>query len=244
MGKAAIFAYGLLSYAAFVIATLWGIAFLGNFGLALTADAAPRAPWRLAVAIDTVLLLLFAVQHSIMARPWFKARWTAIVPAAAERSTYVLLAGLLLMLLFSLWQPIAGTLWNVAGAGRVAILVIYGAGWFVAILSTFLISHTDFSGLRQVWANFTSMPAQEGAFRTPSLYKLVRHPMMLGLIVAFWATPLMTAGHLLFAAASTAYILVGTLFEERDLRVEFGSTYEAYQSQTPMLIPFVGRSRK
>jgi protein-S-isoprenylcysteine O-methyltransferase Ste14 len=233
-------AYGLLSYAIFVIAVLWAIAFLGNLWIPLTVDSAPRSGPLLAVVVDLALLGLFAAQHSVMARKGFKRWWTAIVPERIERSTYVLATSLILILLFAVWQPIAGTIWSVQGGLHTALRAIYAFGWLVAIAATFQISHLDFLGLRQVWAPLTSAVYETVGLRTPFMYRIVRHPMMLGLIIVFWSSPIMTVGHVLFSAAATAYIVFGTRLEERDLLDTFGEEYAVYRERTPMLIPFIG----
>lgn len=201
-------------------------------------DGSPRsvAP---AVAVDLMLLTLFAGQHTVMARPWFKRVWTRVVPPAAERSTFVLAASLLLALLCWLWQPIDATVWRVHGAVGAPLLALYVAGWVLAIGSTYQIDHADLFGLRQAWCGMRSRPYQPPCFVERGLYRQVRHPLMAGFIVIFWATPVMSAGHLLFAAAATAYIGVGIAFEERDLLRDLGPGYARYRSRVPALIPRV-----
>jgi len=243
MGKLVVFAVGTIAYAAFVVSFLWGMAFLGNFGIPLTIDAAPRIAPLPAAAVDLSILAVFAVQHSIMARAWFKQWWTAIVPAQVERSVYVLAAASILMALFVIWQPIGGMLWNVAGAARLPIVALYWCGWVIVVAATFQISHFDFLGLKQVWSYWTSTAYQEAGLKTPWMYALVRHPMMFGTVLVFWASPMMTVGHLIFAGAATAYIFVGMTLEERDMVAAFGEQYADYRQRTPMLIPSLKRRR-
>ncbi|HEV3152697.1 MAG TPA: NnrU family protein [Candidatus Baltobacteraceae bacterium] len=241
MNKVLMLAFGIFAYAVFLISLLWAVAFLGNFGLPLTADSPPRSGVLFAVLVDLGILALFAVQHTIMARPQFKQRWTTIVPAPIERSIFVLAASLILIFLFVAWQPIAGLIWNARGALRTAIYVLYASGWIFAIASTFQINHWDVFGLRQVLGPRTNVTHEEPGLRTPFMYRIVRHPLMLGLLIAFWSSPIMTAGHLLFSLASTVYIVAGTWFEERDLVKEFGNDYITYREHTPGLVPFPRR---
>ncbi|MGZ3497629.1 MAG: methanethiol S-methyltransferase [Vulcanimicrobiaceae bacterium] len=243
MSKLLMLGFGAFAYAVFLISLLWAVAFLGNFWLPLTADSPPRSGPLFAVLVDLGILGLFAVQHTIMARPHFKQGWTSIVPSPIERSIFVLTASLILIFLFVAWQPIAGLIWNAHGALRIAIYALYAFGWIFAIAATFQINHWDLFGLRQVLVPLTSVTHEELGLRTPFMYRIVRHPLMLGLLIAFWTSPIMTVGHLLFSLASTAYIVVGTWFEERDLVKEFGNDYITYRAQTPGLIPFP-RQRK
>ena len=191
----------------------------------------------LAVAADLALLLLFAVQHTVMARSWFKRWWTRMVPQPAERATYVLCAALALALLFGGWLPVGGVAWHASGLASDLLLALYASGWAVAVSSTFMISHTDLFGLRQAWLHRRGTGYTPPPFTQRGLYRRVRHPLMAGFVIVFWATPVMTAGHLLFAAAATGYILVGIWFEERDLRRSLGETYAAYLASVPALIP-------
>ena len=240
MGRFLAIAYGVGTYVLFLATTIYAVAFIANVPGVKTIDAPVVSAPAQAVAIDVLLLVLFAVQHSAMARSGFKRRWTQLVPPAVERSTYVLAATALMALLFWQWQPIPSVLWRVdAPAGRALLGILYGAGWVLVIASTFLLGHAEFLGLRQVFDYARRRRSATGGFRTPSLYKAVRHPLYLGFAVAFWATPVMTAGHAVFAIGSTAYILVGIFFEERDLVTQFGTTYREYQRRVPMLIPFV-----
>ena len=231
------FLYGVFCYAVFLAVFVYGIGFIGGFATPTTLDGTPTRPLAEALAIDVGFLALFAVQHSGMARPAFKRWWTRIVPEAAERSTYVLISSLLLAALFAWWQPIGGTVWETHGWARGLVLALYGLGWAVLFYSTCLIDHFDLFGLRQVWRRLGDAPYEAPKFYTPSLYKLVRHPLYVGWLMIFWSAPTMTAAHLLFAVMTTAYILVAIRLEERDLTEAFPADYPAYRSRTPMLIP-------
>jgi len=232
------FVYGSVCYLIFFGTFLYAIGFIGNFLVGRTLDGAPGTSVAYAVIMDAVLLTLFAVQHSIMARRWFKERWTRLVPQPLERSTYVLFSSLALILLFSQWQPIGGLVWSVQDpAGRVIIRSLFAFGWALVLLSTFLINHFDLFGLRQVWLYLIGRPYTAISFRTPGPYRLVRHPLYVGWLFAFWMTPTMTLAHLLFSVATTGYILLAIQFEERDLIHAHGLTYEKYRRYVPMLIP-------
>ena len=229
--------YAAAVYLFFVVMLGYAVGFFIGFGVPKGIDQGARAAVPLAVAIDLLLLLLFAVQHTVMARPWFKRRWTRIVPAPAERTTFVLCASLVLALLFWLWRPVRGTVWNLSGPRADALLAMYAAGWAVAVSSTFLISHFDLFGLRQAYLHARRASYSPPPFTERGLYRRIRHPLMAGFVVAFWSAPTMTIGHLLFAATATSYILVGIAFEERDLKLCLGQAYTSYQARVPALIP-------
>ncbi|HKI18493.1 MAG TPA: hypothetical protein VKA15_11465 [Isosphaeraceae bacterium] len=239
MNRILALAYGLLSYLVFLASFLYAIGFVGNLLVPKSIDSGVSGPPAIAFAADVLLLGLFAVPHSVMARQWFKRRWTQIIPLAVERSTYVLVSSLLLGLLFWQWLPIPSVLWDVTNPkGRFFLHVVFWVGWAIVLLSTFLISHFDLFGLRQVYLHASARPYTPLGFKYRSLYRYVRHPIMLGFLLAFWATPTMTAGHLLFAGATTAYILIALQLEERDLVGFHGEQYRAYQQQVRMLLPF------
>ncbi len=239
-----VFLFGVASYVLFLATFLYAIGFVGGFVVPTTLDGERTAPLGTALAIDALLLAVFAVQHSVMARPWFKALVTRWVPAAAERPLYVMASNLALMLLFWQWQPIGGTVWDVEGpAGRLAFHAVFALGWTVVLLATFLINHFDLFGLRQVWLFLRGVPYTHLAFGTPGLYQHIRHPLYVGWFLAFWAAPTMTAAHFLFAAGTTAYILLAIRFEERDLEALHGDDYADYRRRVPMLIPRLGATR-
>ena len=236
--KFGIFIYGIVSYALGVASLLYLICFLGNIVVPKTIDSAPVGGVAPAVLVDLILVALFAFQHSLMARPGFKERWTRIVPKAAERSTYVLLTGLVLALLCWQWQPIAGVVWNVEGAvGKGLLQALFWLGWVILFAATFMINHFDLFGLRQVYLRLKDQPYRPVPFVEVALYRFVRHPIMLGLLIGLWATPSMSVGHLLFAAATTIYIFIGIFLEEHDTRQALGEDYETYRRQTQMLVP-------
>jgi protein-S-isoprenylcysteine O-methyltransferase Ste14 len=233
-------AYGALAYTLFLGTILYAIGFVGNVLVPKSIDSgAPSAPLA-AAGVDLLLLSLFALQHSLMARPWFKRWWTRWVPASVERSTFVLCASGALLLLYWQWRPLPGPVWEVA-PGPAAQLLALGSwlGWALVFLATFMINHFELFGLQQVYLRLRGRPQPEARFKAPYLYRHVRHPIYLGFLVAFWSTPRMTLGHLLFAAATTAYILLGIWFEERDLMVQFGDTYSTYRRRVGMLLPRV-----
>jgi protein-S-isoprenylcysteine O-methyltransferase Ste14 len=222
---------------------LYAIGFVGNL-FPKSIDTGPVVPPAEALAVNLLLLSLFAVQHSMMARPAFKRWWTRIVPSQVERSTYVLASSLLLALLFWQWRPMPEVLWDVGESVAAACLwSLFVVGWVIVLISTFLIDHFDLFGLRQVYLFAKGQPHIPPQFRTPALYQVVRHPIMLGFLVAFWATPMMTWGHLLFAGVTTAYIVGGVFLEERDLRHAFGGIYEEYQRRVGMIVPWIGREK-
>lgn len=240
--RIAFFIYGTLSYLIFFGTFLYAIGFIGNFGVPTTLDGVRSGPLGIALAIDVGLLGLFAVQHSVMARKWFKDWWTRIVPKPLERSTYVLFSSLALILLFWLWRPLGGVVWSIEDpAAQFILRGLFAFGWGLVLVSTFLINHFDLFGLRQVWLYLLGRPYTALRFGTPGPYRLVRHPLYVGWLFAFWSTPTMTLAHLLFSVATTAYILIAIQLEERDLVREHGDSYEAYRRSVPMLIPFSRR---
>jgi len=238
MKKAVTLFYGVVAYLAFFATILYMIGFVGGFLVPKGIDdGIPGSP-ALAVLLNLALVLAFAVQHTIMARPAFKRWWTQYVPKPVERSTFVLASSAVLAATFWLWRPIEGTVWSVeSAAGTFVLHGLFALGWFLVFYSSFLINHFDLFGLRQVFLYFRSKSYTPVPVKVVSLYKLVRNPLMLGFLIAMWATPVMTAGHLLFTLAMTVYIFIGIQFEERTLAKELGAEYAAYRARTPMLVP-------
>ncbi|QDP20868.1 methanethiol S-methyltransferase [Bradyrhizobium cosmicum] len=248
VARLAILLYAIVSYGIFTASFLYALGFVGNYVVPKSIDTpidvgAAANPGE-AIVVNLLLMSLFAIQHSVMARASFKRWLTQFLPPACERSTYVLLSSLILLLLFWQWRPIPAPVWQVHGIAAWLLIGVHWLGWLIAFASTHMIDHFDLFGLRQAFVALrgTEMPGQ--SFKTPLLYKIVRHPLMLGFLLAFWGTPEMTAGHLLFAIANTAYILVALQFEERDLIAAFGATYQEYRRRVPMLVPrLFGRRR-
>lgn len=235
--------YGVTAYAVFLATFCYAAGFVGNLLVPKSIDlgvplGAAGEPVVVSLLVNVLLLGLFAVQHSVMARPAFKRWWTRFVPPAVERSTFVLLASAALILLFLQWRPLGAPVWDLSGSAAGAALIALSAlGWGVVLVSTFQIDHFELFGLKQVWLHLAGRSAAATQFRTPLFYRHVRHPIYLGFMLAFWSTPRMSAGHLLFAAVTSAYILVGIWFEERDLIAQFGQRYQLYRDQVGMLLP-------
>jgi protein-S-isoprenylcysteine O-methyltransferase Ste14 len=243
MGKFMAFLYGLVAYLAFAVTIVYAIGFVAGLVVPKMIDSGTVVPLTEAIVVNLLLMSLFAVQHSVMARPQFKKWWTQFVPVAVERSTFVLFSSLALLLLFWQWRPIPAVVWQVSNPQVATSLLALGLfGWLLVFISTFLINHFELFGLHQVANLLAGKPMPAVRFRTPLLYNLVRHPIYLGFIIFFWATPVMTAGHLLFAAVTTAYIFVGIALEEHDLIAVFGDEYRRYRQRVAMIVPFFGKS--
>jgi len=237
MKRTAYLVYGVLSYAIFLVCFLYAIGFVGNLWVPKSIDSAPTSGFLPALLTNLGLLAVFALQHSVMARPAFKRLWTRVVSPVVERSTYVLFSSAALAVLFFFWQPMGGVIWTVESPLAQAILyALFGFGWLTVLVSTFLINHFDLFGLRQVWLNFRNRPYTTLGFVTPGPYRWLRHPLYFGFLVAFWAAPVMTAAHLVFAVMCTAYVLIAIQLEERDLK-EALPDYARYCSEVPMLLP-------
>lgn len=241
MGKVLAFLYGLAAYILFFLTFLYAIGFVTGLVVPKAIDTGPTGPLVESLAIDALLLGIFAVQHSLMARPGFKAWWTKIVPAPVERSTYVIFSSAALALICWGWRPLPQAVWTVEGPWRDVVWALAWSGWAIVLASTFLISHFDLFGLRQVWSFANGRAAPDSGFRTPLFYKVVRHPLYVGFILAFWAAPTMSLGHLAFAVATTGYILIAIQLEERDLVAAFGETYVAYRKRVSMIVPWPPR---
>lgn len=244
MKRSLILMYGIICYLIFFVTFLYALGFVGNLIVPKAMDAEPQMNLLPALVINLVLLSIFALQHSVMARPAFKRSWTKIIPPAAERSTYTLFSSLALILLFVYWQPLGGIVWQVEHPIAKAVLWTgFAFGWLLVLIATFLINHFDLFGLRQVWIYFRGQVYKPLKFKTPGPYKFIRHPLYLGWFFAFWCTPTMTVTHLLFAVVTTAYILLAIRWEERDLVTALGEDYKVYREQVPMIVPFAKRRR-
>lgn len=236
--------YGVIAYGAFFVVFLYMIGFAGNMLVPKSIDSGAPGPIGLAILVNVALVGLFAVQHSVMARPAFKAWWTQFVPKPVERSTFVLLSSLILALLFWQWRPLPAIVWHFEDPlARTLLIGLSFLGWFAVLYSSFIIDHFDLFGLRQVFLYLRNRPYTHPPFAVRSLYRIVRHPLMVGFLIAFWSTPTMTAGHLLISVLLTGYILIGVTLEERDLARMLGSDYSLYRAQTPMFVPLLPKSK-
>lgn len=245
MGRSAAFLYGIVVYVIFLITFLYAIGFVGNIAVPKSMDSGTPGPVTMSIVVNLALLSVFALQHSIMARPAFKRLWTRIIPKAAERSTYILMTCAALILIFLFWQPIPNRIWDFGNSvtGLTLSLLFWG-GWFVVLSSTFMIDHLDLFGLKQVFAHLRKRQAMQPNFVKTGFYRLVRHPIMTGFLIAFWAAPIMSAGHLLFACVTTGYIVIAVLhLEEKDLIASIGDDYLAYRDEVPAFVPGFGRGR-
>ena len=245
MGRSITFIYGIATYVLFLATFLYSIGFVGNFLVPKSIDSGLQNPMWVSISINLALLSLFALQHSVMARPGFKRVWKRAIPGAAERSTYILMTCVALILIFVFWQPLPMPIWDATDTlAGTALSVLFGVGWLVVLASTFMIDHFDLLGLKQIYANLKNRRATHPGFVTVGLYRLVRHPIMTGFLIAFWAAPIMTVGHLLFAVVTTGYIVIAVLhFEEKDLIAEMGDEYLEYRRDVPAFVPRFGRGR-
>ncbi len=245
MTRVMVFAYGVVCYAVFFVTFLYALGFIGNVLVPKSIDSAPTHSLEVALLINVALLAIFAIQHSVMARKGFKEMWTKIVPKVAERSTYVLFSSLALILLFWQWSPMGGTIWEINDPiGKLAMQALFVSGGLIVLATTFLINHFDLFGLRQVWMYLRGQEYKPLGFVMPGPYRHVRHPLYVGWLLTFWATPTMTTAHLVFALMTTAYILIAIRFEERDLEREHGHSYAEYRKRVPMLVPRLGGTRR
>lgn len=239
--KVAVFGYGLVAYAAFFVTILYAIGFVANLWVPKGIDSGTPVGLGETLLVNLGLLGLFALQHTIMARPAFKRAWTRVIPKAMERSTFVLASSLILLVLFWQWRPVPTVVWEIdSAAGTTMLWAVYWLGWGLVFASSFIIDHFDLFGLRHVTLYARGREYTAPKFQVTSLYRIVRHPLLLGFLLAFWSAPTMTVGRLMFALATTGYILIGIRFEERDLRRAHGDAYEAYRRKVPMLVPRVG----
>lgn len=245
MGRSAAFLYGIVVYALFLVTFLYATGFVGNIVVPKSIDSGTPGPITMSIVINLALLSVFALQHSIMARPAFKRLWTKIIPKAAERSTYILMTCFALILIFLFWQPIPNPVWNFENSiAGVTLSMLFWGGWLVVLSSTFMIDHLDLFGLKQVFAHLKKRQAVHPIFVKAGLYRLVRHPIMTGFLIAFWAAPSMSAGHLLFACVTTGYIVIAVLhLEEKDLIASIGDDYLTYREEVPAFVPGFGRGR-
>jgi methanethiol S-methyltransferase len=236
------FLFGAAAYGAFLYTFSYGIGFVGNIVVSKGVDGGAQTPFPSALAVDLALLALFGIQHSLMARPGFKKQWTRLVPEPIERSVFVLCASFCLLLLFREWRPVPGPVWHFPeGPVSAALTGLFWTGWLIALVSSFLINHFDLFGLRQVYLYLRGIDYTPVTFKHPAFYQYVRHPLMLGFLIAFWATPRMSIGHLVFSLGMTAYIFIGITLEERDLLKKYGEAYEEYRRRVPMIIPLPGK---
>ena len=245
MGRSAAFLYGIVVYVIFLITFLYAIGFTGNIAVPKSIDSGTPGPVTMSIVVNLALLSVFALQHSIMARPAFKRLWTRIIPEAAERSTYILMTSVALVLIFAFWQPIPHLIWDFSNSiTGVTLSALFWGGWLIVLSSTFMIDHLDLFGLKQVFAHLKKRQAMHPNFVKTGFYRLVRHPIMTGFLIAFWAAPSMSAGHLLFACVTTGYIVIAVLhLEEKDLIASIGDDYLTYRDEVPAFVPGLGRGR-